>query len=567
MAAKLYNCILSVFGIWVMTPSPNSPPTNTSPYQSRLFTFLNRQRWAWRDRFTQMTRSVQNSVTWGGQVLLYPVYLAIQLGRGVRLRLVAAVGGRPKFPQKQELPPCDHPIRNTLEQLQELVGDELEVLTQPSPALPTPTLRSTLPQPTLEPTRPTPALQPPLSTPTLTNPIRAIASTLPSQQLVLVDTANQVQDCLTPIQQQTLSQRIYQELLATTHQRYLLQVHAQQYRIPQQFRQNPQLWPPVQRFWRLMHWLQVSPAATATNLFGEAEFAEVLALPPGPDLPLGFQFSPPPDNRLVLQMDEAIAALEQQQAELNAQLNQWWQTEAATATNPLTKLRKTVQLGLGVLLGTTDLATLNPEPLNAESAVWVNWEELTDHSRDQFISLVPPDASVIEAEMALDLSWQAEINVLPQPSSGIPTTASSSPLPKRQTTVGLRTALASTSASTTVVPRSVQTPTQPASPDVADIWEQMPQSAQAPEQPGLVTARSRRQAAQRGTTDLLARTSKPPTDPTHRPDWIEVESQAAGYEVHFFAQVLNSFDRVMVVIEEFVLALWRWLKQLLVRLW
>ncbi|NEO85234.1 MAG: hypothetical protein F6J87_13440 [Spirulina sp. SIO3F2] len=611
-----------------MTPSTDSPPTNTSPYKSRLFNFFNRQRWVWRDRLTQVGHTVQTTVEWGGQILLYPLYLLTQLGRGLSLRLEAAVNGSPKYPKPEELPPCDRPIRNTLEHLQELLGDELEVITQPFSLALNPNLEPTLPTPALELNLPAPALptttlettqfntsELKLSRPTPTlksaHPIRAIASALPSRNLVLVDTANQSQDCLTPVQQQTLSQRICWELADVAHHHYLLKVQANQYRIPQQLRQDPQLWMPVQRFWRLMHWLQVSPLAVATNVFGEAEFANVLALPPGLDLPLEFLLSPPPNNRLVVQMDEAIAGLEQQQAYLNAQLNQWWQTQAATTTHPLTKLRKTVELGLGILLGTTDLATLNPDSANAESSVWVDWEELTDHSRDQFATIVPPDASVIAAEMALDLSLQAEAGtvsnagvvqrqtngnlesnpaptIFKSPIAALRATLATKParmtvaveslqsptasppqpeLPK----AGLQTTLATTSAQTTVAIEPTQTSTASTSspPDLSSILEgNSTSAAQATGQQGLMTQRSPHHAHNSsGTTaDPLARPTAPPTEPTHQPDWIEVKSQSVGYEVHFLAQVLNAFDMVMLVIEEFILTLWQWFKQLVARL-
>jgi len=50
-------------------------------FQSQSFNWLNRQRLRWNDRLQQGWRSVQMVVTWGLQLVLYPLYVAVQSSR------------------------------------------------------------------------------------------------------------------------------------------------------------------------------------------------------------------------------------------------------------------------------------------------------------------------------------------------------------------------------------------------------------------------------------------------------------------------------------------------------
>lgn len=72
----------------------------SSPYQSKLFNFLNRQSQQWRDRATMAARHLQVAAEWGVQILLYPIYLMVQAGRrtGQQLGLAASQSQLPPSP-------------------------------------------------------------------------------------------------------------------------------------------------------------------------------------------------------------------------------------------------------------------------------------------------------------------------------------------------------------------------------------------------------------------------------------------------------------------------------------
>lgn len=375
-----------------MTPSSNPP--STSPYKSRLLSQLNRQRLVWRDRLLEMGRKVQNTVEWGGQALLYPLYLLTQLGRGLSVRLAAAVEGSPRFPQQKTLPESDRPIQSTLEQIAQWF--------------------STTPVQTAKRLAIAPALE----------EIQGIASDRPTHRLVVVSTANQSHDCLSGEQQIQLRHLMVQALIDQSQQQYLFDLKAQQYRVPPQLTHGLDVLQPVRQFWQMMQWLQRSPLAISANVCGEVELDLPLLMPPDA-IPHPFPNAALPQNQLLLQVDETIAIFETRQQDWTAQLQQWWQSQAEVPGDPLTKVRRTVQASLGFVLGLDELVPVTPPKPDAATSVWLSWEELTDHSRDQFTASVPQEISLIETEMAIDLTLQeteARSHPSPHPSRLTPNT-------------------------------------------------------------------------------------------------------------------------------------------------
>lgn len=358
-----------------MTPSSNPSSPSTSPYKSRLLSHLNRQRIIWRDRVLEVSRKVQNTVEWGSQMVLYPLYLLTQLGRGLSLRLAAAVEGSPRFPTQEALPESDRPIQTTLEQIAEWFENISVATSDPL------------------------VLQP------IPEQIQGIASDRPTHRLVVVNTTNESHDCLSSEQQLQLRHLMLQTLIVQSQQQYLLDLKANQYRVPPQLTSSLDVMLPVRQFWQMMQWLQQSPLAVSANVCGEEELGLPL-LAPGLAIPDHFPNASLPQNHLLLQVDETIALLETRQQDWTAQLQQWWQTQADSPEEPLTKIRRTVQAGLGFVLGLDELVPVTPQEPDVETSVWLNWEELTDHSRDQFVPAVPQDVSLIETEMAIDLTLQ-----------------------------------------------------------------------------------------------------------------------------------------------------------------
>ncbi|MGB0564583.1 MAG: hypothetical protein ACPGVO_22705 [Spirulinaceae cyanobacterium] len=521
-----------------MTPTAAPPPSPAGPYKSRLFNLLNRQRWVWRDRLVQAGRRLQMTTVWTGQMILYPLYLLTQLGRGWGLRLEAAISGKrvklPKTPD--ELPASDRPIQKTLAQLEELFA---EVRVAPTSAL---------------------------ALPSATNLIRAIASDRASRNLVLVTAGNQPQDHLSLDQQQQLSQLMLWELSDAAHQQYLLKAKANQYRIPRQLTSDAKVWPPVQRFWQLMVWLQQSPIAMAANVFGEADFAFPPALPPSPPLPPHLPTNLPP---WLGQLDGTIATVETCQSYLHSEWQQWWQDQATTPTHRLTRLKQAVQRSLVILLSPHELVSVTEPPLPAP-APWLTWEDLTDPRRDRFAATIPQGDSLIEAEMVIDLAL-----VSPAASESLATGESTHTLPESNldhpvgeptpaSTTPPTPATASLSTPVMAHPERSQpeaAPLKSVQPEVTPLKSTQPQSGQSE------SGQLERTSAESPATTNLTRPTETPADPDYQPDWIEVHSEPLGHEEHFLARLLNGFDQVMLVLEEAAIALWQGLKRLLKQVW
>ncbi|MGA1357866.1 MAG: hypothetical protein ACO35Q_14480, partial [Prochlorothrix sp.] len=59
-------------------------------YQSRLLNFVDRQFRHWRDRGAVAWRSVQTTLSWTAQILLYPLYVVVQASRQLQGQAMGA---------------------------------------------------------------------------------------------------------------------------------------------------------------------------------------------------------------------------------------------------------------------------------------------------------------------------------------------------------------------------------------------------------------------------------------------------------------------------------------------
>jgi hypothetical protein len=102
-------------------------------------------------------------------------------------------------------------------------------------------------------------------------PVRGIASDLASRQLVLVTTDNHIFNGLTADQQGRLRQAIALMVAEYAHgyRQYSLSQHLQQTWLPLP-RANSKLLLPLRWLPQALGWMQTSPLAAATNVFGEA---------------------------------------------------------------------------------------------------------------------------------------------------------------------------------------------------------------------------------------------------------------------------------------------------------
>lgn len=175
-------------------------PASSGRYQSRLFNFIHQQSRRVREQSQSAFRHLQVATSWGVQVLLYPVYLLFQSNKlfGKQLHSAAPPGRRQlqaddTNSQPQTPPTADTPIQRVL-----LLVDALPSEEAVSNSL------AFFASNKLTRLNPSPTLQRPV--------IQGIATQLASRTLVLVTTQNEVLDILTAQQQETLQQRIIEEV-------------------------------------------------------------------------------------------------------------------------------------------------------------------------------------------------------------------------------------------------------------------------------------------------------------------------------------------------------------------
>ncbi|MGA7933327.1 MAG: hypothetical protein WCA35_07255, partial [Kovacikia sp.] len=183
--------------------------SQSGPYQSKAFSYVVRQTMRWVDRGKVALRQLKVTADWTAQMILYPVYVAVQSARLAGAQVQKAL---------------------------ELAG---AVLRSPEPTVE----QSSLPSPTGSLTVDTPIQQAllvvqnfslPINLPVqleqtslVLNYVRGLATRLETKSLVLVTCHNQLLDILTPPQQKQLDRRIaweiahyerYQRIRQTAHQ-------------------------------------------------------------------------------------------------------------------------------------------------------------------------------------------------------------------------------------------------------------------------------------------------------------------------------------------------------------
>ncbi len=290
----------------------------SAPFQSRVFRYLSQQRLRLQDQLQVLWRQAKITATWSAQVLLYPIYAAVQgtrllaqqVGRTAQ-QVFPGLGAGDRIAPPTAILPTDTPIQNTLQGILDWAtsNDSLAVLAQGKPAvkLEQPRLerlwgwlsgwRDRPPQKTSSPaalaprqaaalqTVGTPNLQlapvdlqqvSPVLVPAIAS-LQGIASCLIKRSLVLVGRGNVIYDVLSLEQQAALQHRMSWEMATywrDRRQQVLASITARTRRfLPASETAQRNLLPPVRAFLGLMDWMQQGPVAIATNLFQEATLA------------------------------------------------------------------------------------------------------------------------------------------------------------------------------------------------------------------------------------------------------------------------------------------------------
>ena len=229
----------------------NMPTKFPGRYQSRLFSYVNRQYIRWSERGSSATRHAKVATTWGVQLLLYPVYRLFQSAQLATRRLQQFLGGF-NAPTHPQLPPADMPIQRVLE-----VAESFYLSAEPKsePLTENFNIKQI-------------SSQNPISFTIEKSPITGIATQQENGNLVLVNDENEILDILTPDQQQQLDDKITLEVASYLQQRHLIeQVKQDSIIVAPKDQSNDAL--PVRLFRNLIDWVKTNPVARVVDLFQE----------------------------------------------------------------------------------------------------------------------------------------------------------------------------------------------------------------------------------------------------------------------------------------------------------
>lgn len=279
---------------------------SSGPYQSRFFNFVVRQSRRLADQSGQTWRRLKLAAAWGVQLGLYPVYVLFQttrlLGQQIQRGVQSVMPGLRSAPiqppsETVSLPPPDPDasIRQILQAVQ---------------ALALPTGSAPKAQADLQSFRGFGAIAPASAGITPSAKIRGVASQIEGRSLVLVSDRNDILNILSPGQQHQLRARIAWEVAHYWQQ-------WRQWRFLQRSMIQPlsgsddiaPALPPVRWLHHVMAWVQTSPIAIALNFFQESALVVWTA-------PTGNQSGLPinPEGALVLtvptELDYVLARLE-----------------------------------------------------------------------------------------------------------------------------------------------------------------------------------------------------------------------------------------------------------------
>lgn len=622
----------------------------SGPYQSRLLKFISKQSRQVADKCDRTWREVKLASLNAVQILLYPAYLLVQGSRMLsrQLRESKRQIDLPELPEsegdRENLPAnllelemgADSPIAGILNlaqnlllpaqtaALSEAISHSISFAIDPAKKAVTPSgqamqlgesieIAQTIKAQTIKnqaiKTHIIPVWGSQIAPTETSNwaaiptkpQVRGIATFLPDKSLVLVGNENQVLDVLTPEQQQLLSGRIVWEVANTGSQRREIAQKELEFNLGLESAAAQAKLPPIERFWKLMAWVQTSPIALKRNQFGESILAvkqavekavnagnnrnlsltqKAIALNPAEfSANTDSKFDRAPDTpTFVTLLDRAatnietfsLPAVSKNTAGLTAaesgDISALSPSAKEILENYARRIEKTIWSSVDYLLGKETAASDNTEKAvaikyylereslkNAEETEktddrpWLKWQDLFPEPAP------PPTAAGNTAALETPAVSQnppkvkpeiEKIEALPEGRS-----ASITPLPYP---AAIQTLLAQLKQSllTTKVPKNQ--PQKPAKLTIAQQHSPVPKAAATAQQQkptGLA-------AATKPATTISVAGAK--TD--REAEWLETKAESMGYVKHPLEQALEWLDRIMVQLEKIAEQIWKWAK-------
>lgn len=532
----------------------------SGPYQSRFLNFLLRQSRQLIDKSNETARRLKIATVWGTQVMLYPIYALFQttrmagkqlgpVGRFMaRFRLGTAatantdqastasdqasdVWQADSTAEPLTLPAADEPVFNVLQAIKAL---SLPKVQQRSVKLAMQVTHTLDGQPAAG------ILDMPDSAELATQrtQVRGIASQILNRVLVLISDRNEIIDVLSKAQQQQLRTRIFWEL--EQYERQIQQVH-----LLNQSRIQSQALPgkgmrglfPVRRFQQIMAWVQQSPIAVGLNMFQESAL-----LPSGSALP-ALPRTAAQSLRLPVpeQFDYTMARLEA--ADISPIVDSTTSLFQRGKTWFLKHFSRSLPSELAITNIPSDTHPSGSEQASADTAQ--DWE------------LYAPKQSMPQSWLARLAKPRSLIRCSQPPVSTEVTEPNLDELSKK-----VRSHIANN--------RHPSSP-QPPSAALFSFSSSVAESTQAKQQSTHRKAQASSLSTAQSTSlhSSSAAATAQPTGLSHQqrtsiPDvtWLEAKVSFVGYVKHPLERVLEWLDRIMLWLEDRLINLVKWLKQL-----
>jgi hypothetical protein len=514
--------------------------SSTAPYKSRLLNFLNRQAIRINDKLGKTARYVKVATEWGVQILLYPVYLMVQSGRmagrqlSQRLQTNLFLSSGKQQTEKELEIPADSPLKAILISIspwvdtEEISDNSLQDSIYPSLNLEISNNNLTIG-----------------AVKTILNPDRffqGVASLLENHHLVLVDRNNQILDILTPEQQQQLQKQIVLEVAVYKYQKRRRVIASKQQHstcLPNyEINSNrPNITPPARFIWETMNWIQTGKLATSIDLFGESN------LVCNPSIYH-------PEN----QIEDLLAAIDF--------------TEIATnLDSTLAKIEESAILPLGNKIGErlqaigrdwqsdrlqTKDSKIEADPFQIRAIILAAIEYFFGNDRHKILAGDTTNKSRSNGSVAEETEedpWLAWEDLY---------LSERSPL-----TVTLKTTAAPISSTSSPSLPAVTMPRKSNNSRSKKIERNLERQKARSIQP-IPRKSSQLAKKNQSPTDLVPQGRK---DRTHNSlqvdrDYLETKAKPVGYVKHPLEQMLSWLDRTILWLEEFFIAIMRWLKKL-----
>ncbi|MDY6803376.1 MAG: hypothetical protein SXA11_06165 [Cyanobacteriota bacterium] len=586
--------------------------THSGPYKSKLFNFLANQYQKTADKFERALNQVKYTTATTTQIVVYPVYVAVQT---IRLSVKRLQQQAEKLlPQANEFvneeieesselegPPRDRPVRKVLDVAAELVnegpvadGSRESFRKTGDEEIPAKSRNKYIRARFWEVKMRRAANHRGIKSNSKTAPytvIVGIACSLDNGNLVLVTTGNKVLDVLSQERQQRLNRRILLEILCYQRDR----------RLKEQLEQKPQdreLEPcariayqeagPTQLWWQMLAWVETSPVAVKANLFEESALADIR------------DSYTPPENETASRSSLVIFNPNPRFEELS---QNWEEESPAPKLQPLMGLSQSslllfldeaiAALEKGDLVQVLDIQAQSNSKTPASSPQWhspksekllpkskVPTESIWQGFLSQYFYPMAPLFGLggLVPSQEEDLEYLEELGAVKfsSKSSSAGAKATKAQLGKeKQVAVATKSAPKTRKAKAnkgqgaeysaparskrTVAAKKKQAPKQPKSrrwelTETVNLWANVSLSLPVSNQPSLKSVSSVNLQVVSGSGD----SDNNQDGLEYKPDFLEANSVSVGYVKHPLEQLLEWLDLVMLRLEQSILQVGKW---------